>query len=192
VSEEGWHVLKTKVQRSAVQLWQEVPETGRSAVATIPSKVEAKLALIADNRQKNYEAACKLRDHALSILDKLGKGELQFEKVFNSKAGGVVRAVIGPSSGDWVNIATYLRTIADLTYRALGDMAEKGPDGTGTSAGPNAPGAPAITIILPGAIAAPRAEREIKEAQAGKVIDLSAVVVEGVQNPPPKPDGQNV
>lgn len=129
------------------------------------SLTEKKLAALQRNRERNLIAVNKLMEHAVEAIEKLRDGTLELEKVFNGKAG-IVRATVKPSTGDWVNIATYLRTLQDLSYRALGDTtaSEKGnqdvPVGT--------PG-PAITIILPAAIAAPRQERQ------AKVIDLQDV-----------------
>jgi hypothetical protein len=72
-----------------------------------------------------------------------------------------------------VNLATYARTICDMTYAALGDRAaaagakEEGP------AASSAPTPPPITIILPGLISRPRSDREEPgEAGQGPVIEV--------------------
>jgi hypothetical protein len=199
-SNEKWPALREKVHSHAVALWNsehEVPAvsesgeapTSRSAVI-IPDKVEAKLELIARNREENFRVACELRDHLMEQVKKLKDGSLILEKVFNGKEG-ISRADVSPGPGDWVNIATYARTIAEISYRALGDVQVT--EHRSTGAGANALGAggaggsvPAITIILPGAIAAPRAEREAKQAE---VIDLRDVPAASDQNPPPETAG---
>ena len=80
---------------------------------------------------------------------------------------------VEPGPGDWVNIATYLRTISEGTYRALGDFQSQEKPGQDAPAGAAGPATPAITIILPGAIALPRQERSVNEERnKGQVIDL--------------------
>ena len=137
----------------------------RDAVTT-PDVVK-RLEVIQKNRQENLRAFVELREHAIEVVKKLKAGTLKVEKLFNHKTLGIIREEVEPSSGDLVNIATYLRTISDGTYRALGDIsaqekpAQDGPAGSGQQA--------AITIILPNVIAAPREQRN---AIQGQVIDL--------------------
>jgi hypothetical protein len=78
-------------------------------------------------------------------------------KVFHYK-GKTIEVEAQPSMADRVNLATYARTIADITYRALGDFGEKSDLKANASAKPRET-VPPITIILPKEIALPRAER---------------------------------
>jgi len=114
------------------------------------------------NRAKNYENAAKLRDHAVVIIEALRAGTLRIKKQFQSK-GQIVEYQAVPGPSDWLNIASYLRTIADMTYRALGDFQAQVKPGQDAPAGAQTPPpAPAVTIILPSAIARPREERGIE------------------------------
>lgn len=161
---ENWAALRAKLPLATTS-------TGNGAVA-LPAKTEAKLALIAENRTENLKAFAKLRDHAVKMVDALADGTLKLEKQFNNpKAGTVTRVEVEPGPADWLNIATYLRTIADGTYRALGDFQAQEKPGSDALAGATTPSGPAITIILPLAIAQPREMRECK----GEVIDLQPV-----------------
>jgi hypothetical protein len=83
----------------------------------------------------------------------------------------VVRADVDPGIVDRVNLATYAQTIAQGTYRALGDFQGQEKAGQDAGAGAAVPPGPAITIILPSPIAAPRNEREI----TGQVIDITSL-----------------
>lgn len=146
-----------------------------SAVAVaqkMPPVLAAKLAALAANREINYKDADNLRKHAQGLLTSLVEGTLEMEQLYHNK-GEVVRAARRLSPADMVNIATYVRIIQDMTYRALGDVVvgEKGQDAP--TGGNHAP--PQITIYLPAAIAQPRELRESLDMQAAKVIDIKTV-----------------
>jgi hypothetical protein len=121
----------------------------------------------------------------LEQVQALKSGELRVERLFNGKLG-ILRAETAPTTGDWVNIATYARTIADGTYRALGDFQGQDKPGSDAPAGTVNAAQPSITIILPAAIAVPRAERQITEAKQGQVIDLTPVAPESPSSCDPK------
>jgi hypothetical protein len=139
----------------------------RDTEMTAPGQI--KMLAMQANREKNLEAWVKLRDHAVEFIDRLRAGTLKMEKSWNNK-GFVVTHETEPTTGDLVNIATYLRTISDGTYRALGDFQAQEKPGQDGPAG-TAAQAPAITIILPNVIAAPRDQR----GGADTIIDLSHV-----------------
>ena len=161
ILDEGWRTLRTKLPLATLP--------NREPVSTLPAEVSAKLEVIEDNRKANLAAFSKLRDHLLEVVTALKDGRLKLEKQFNFK-GNIVRAEVNPGPSDWVNIATYAQTIAQGTYRALGDFQGQEKPGQDALAGQaTMPQAPAITIILPGVIAAPRAERKERE---GTVIDV--------------------
>jgi hypothetical protein len=132
------------------------------------SVTEIKLAAIQANRQANLKAWSRLRDYAVEIIEQLATRKLKFEKVFNGKLG-IVRAECNPSSGDLVNISTFLRTLSEGTYRALGDFAAQEKPGSDLSSNGQPP-PPSITVILPSVIAYPR-----QTESESKVIDLRPV-----------------
>lgn len=172
MSEECWSGLREKLPIATV------PQAG--AVATgeapgLPARVNARLKMVEENRAENLRGFAKLREHALEMITAMQEKRLMLKKhFFAAKAGQVVEKEVEPGPGDWVNVATYLRTIADGTYRALGDFQGQEKPGQDASAGATMPQAPAITIILPGAIATPRSA----EPNQAQVIDLRTLTDE--------------
>lgn len=128
----------------------------------------AKLKAMLENRATNLKVWERLREVAIKQIEALAEGKLKVQKVFCFK-GMVVTHDAAPGPGDWVNIATFLQTISQGTYRALGDFQgpEKGQDAAAGAL--NTPAAPAVTIILPAAISAPREERQVFDLQHVKV-----------------------
>jgi len=168
MSFEGWHGLRSKLPLAVI------PANGGES--GLPARVEAKLQLIAENRQKNLGVFVELRDRLIEKLQAWKAGTLKVEKAFNNK-GVIVTHEAAPGPGDWVNIATFAQTIAQGTYKALGDMAAQDKPGQDSPAGQvNTPQGPAITIILPGVVALPRQDRAVDDARAGQVIDVRPVV----------------
>lgn len=120
---------------------------------------EARLNLIEEHRMTVLQNAKSLQRHLGTLLGQLAEGKLMVKKVqLNAKAGSWAEIDVPPSTGDLVNIATYAKIVAELGYRALGDLAggEKGSPDAPAGAGSQTP---AVTIILPGAIGAPRDQR---------------------------------
>ena len=147
---------------------------------------EIRLAAIQANRDKNLAAWVRLREHAVKIIEKLACGKLNMEKVFNGKTGITRVGDLEPTTGDMVNIATYLRTISDGTYRCLGDMSAQDKPGQDNTANGQPP-PPAITIILPHCISTPRTQDD------SKVIDLRPEAVEQLKSAKaPEPGGAAV
>jgi hypothetical protein len=162
---EGWRALRTKMPMA-------MTVTGD---AQLPAKTEAKLAVINENRQKNLAVFTDLRDRLVEKLTAWRDGKLKVQKAFNFK-GIITTHEADPGPGDWVNIATFAQTIAQGTYRALGDFQAQDKPGQDAIGGQlTAPAGPAITIIMPGAVAFPREARGVAEAKAGKVIDIGEV-----------------
>ena len=158
VRAEGWRGLANRIAPRFG------PETSPSE--GILDKIEA-------NRAKNYEAAAKLREHAVTVIHALCAGTLRIKKQFQHK-GQVIEYEAVPGPSDWLNIATYLRTIADMTYRALGDHEANGR--YRADAGPGSPPpAPPIAIVLPDAIAKPREQRQI----GSPVVDIKSGLEDG-------------
>ena len=174
VSEVFGIPLETLQKRAQWEGWPALVRQSTALQTGVPpsaEKTEARLRLIEENRAENYRMACLLRADLLSQLEKLVDGELQIEKSWNNK-GCVVTHLTDPSTGDRVNLATYARTIADLTYRALGDR--EAAEGGAADVPGGTPAPPSITVILPGVIQAPREQRHITEP-TGPIIDLREV-----------------
>jgi hypothetical protein len=158
VRNEGWRGLANRI----------APRFGpdTSPADDILDKIEA-------NRAKNYEAAAKLREHAVTIIKALCAGTLRIKKQFQHK-GQVIEYEAEPGPSDWLSIATYLRTIADMTYRALGDHEANGRYRADAGPGGSTP-APSIEIVLPDAIAKPREQRQI----GSPVVDINSGLEDG-------------
>lgn len=169
---ENWRKLREDVQVNAIA----------QARNTLPDRIEAKLKLIQANREENLKVFATLREHLIESVRALAERRLKLQKHWKGKFDQVITAEVDPGPGDWVNIATYARTIAEGTYRALGDFQAQEKPGSDAPAGAQAPSAPAITIILPGAIAQPRSERRLEDGKAGQVIDLTPLATETPAN----------
>ena len=144
IRQESWRSLAERLARRIM------PETAPHD--SILDKIEA-------NRAKNYEIAAELREHLVTIVNALRIGALRIKKRFQRK-GQVIEHEVEPGPADWLAIATYLRTVTDMTYRALGDHEGNGGYKADASPGTPPPASP-ITIILPAAVAEPRQERQI-------------------------------
>jgi hypothetical protein len=153
---EGWAKLRQGMPQSA------------AIAAEKPNESLFRLKRIQDNRQKNLEGWVKLREEAMKVIDDLCAGKLSTIQLFHNK-GDVVEGEKPFTMAERVNLATYLRTIADGTYRALGDITACEKPGQDNLAGAGAGATPSITIILPGVISAPREQR------GTQVIDIQSV-----------------
>ena len=151
IMQEGWAKLRNSV-----------PQIAESQALARPTEGEKKLALLQENRQKNLAIWVALRDDLLDVVGKLRDGTLKMEKHFHHQ-GNVTTEEVNPTMGDRVNLATYARTIADGTYRALGDYQATEKPGQDAIGGQAAAGVPSITIILPNVIAQPREQRAVIE-----------------------------
>jgi hypothetical protein len=140
--QEGWRGLANRM-------------AGRITVDLVPH--DAALSKCERNRAKNYEAAVKLREHLTEILEHLRAGTLRIKKVFHYQ-GRTIEHAAQPGPADWVCIANYAMAIANMTYRALGDCVGNGGYKADVSPGAAPPVSP-MTIVLPAAVANPRAER---------------------------------
>lgn len=147
IRQEGWRLLANRM-------------SGRITVDWTPN--DAALVKCEENRAQNYRMAAELREHLKEMIAHLRAGTLRIKKQFHHR-GQVIEAEVEPGPGDWLNIATYARTIADMTYRALGDHGANG--GYKADASPEkAPPAPPVTIVMPSAVALPRPLRSLPGA----------------------------
>lgn len=189
---EGWAALREKMPLVTTRAGQNATALALRGTAGLPAEIEAKLAVIQENRAKNLTVFVDLRDRLLEQLQAWKAGNLRIEKSWSNK-GVVTTHEAAPGPGDWVNIATFAQTIAQGTYRALGDFQAQDKPGQDAVGGAqlNPSLGPAITIILPGAVAMPRAERGIDDARQGQVIDVREVI-ESATSPPATPQAQPV
>jgi hypothetical protein len=164
---EGW-------TRIAAKLQTHTPLTIAPPTSKQQQELEAKLEVLRINRAQNYKVACDLRDDLVEVVQKLRAGTLRLEKQFHNR-GSVVRCDVDPGIVDRVNLATYARSVMDMTYQALGDRTATAgaKDDSAGVASMNSSTPPPITIILPGCIQRPREERAVSDAQVGQVIDIS-------------------
>lgn len=161
IKNEGWSALRD----SADTLLPAADDSVRRRIEDLQvQKAEARLQQIEDNRRANFEVACALRDDLFNLIRQIQDGTAKVEKLFCHK-GEVIRAEQDVSYSDRVNLANYARTIADLSYRALGDSAaafgagtrQDGPPGSAAQAAQA--GASQINIIIPSVIASDRQSR---------------------------------
>lgn len=167
---ERWHTMKARIEAAQ-----------HSLVPVHADEIARRAELIQQNRETNMRAWAKLRDDAVEVLDQLRetKGEEMITQYWHNK-GQIVEKKRAMTISERVQLATYLQTIAQGTYAALGDRVSSTGAKDDVNSNPN--GTPGITIILPGVIAKPRAERQIGGSdknvadvavQAGdRVIDL--------------------
>jgi len=130
--------------------------------ATVAAPTEARMAVLEANRAKNYQMADLLRDRLIHDFTQLRHGTLRIDKALVSR-GQVIHTDAEPGPQDLVAMANAAKNVADMTYRALGDV-QAGEDRGGNK---NSGDIGGITVILPTVVhAAPI------EAKAVEVVDL--------------------
>ena len=112
------------------------------APAPLKALTENRIALLEENRRKNYDLADALRQKLAEDFQLLRQGKLKVERVMTARTE-VIHVEVDPGPQDLVALANAAKSVADMTYRALGDVAveEKTAAANGT--------AQAITVILP-------------------------------------------
>lgn len=159
-SEEKWNQLRDSLPaRLGMDL--AVEPQGRE-------KAQAQAMLMQKNREENYALWCKLRGEAAGVIEDLCAGKLKFTRYFHNR-GSVVEHVCEPTMADRTALANYLQMIAMGTYAALGDRGATTGAKDGADAFRDATQAPAITIVLPGVISAPREDRTEVQVAPGLV-----------------------
>lgn len=118
---------------------------------------------IQQNRERNFASAQKLQADVVEQVDKLREGSLIVKR--QTATGQTIELPAGLK--ERVDLANYARTVAELSYRALGD----GLPGHGTGAITNEHGA--ITVIIPDVIAAPRDERGFQPNLNQPIVDVA-------------------
>lgn len=134
--DENWSALAPRLQVGLVQ---------------VDSHAERGLERIKANRERNLEVAQLLQEDLLQTVRALRDDTLRTTKV--TAKGDVIELSLGMR--ERADLANYAKNIAELSYRALGDIEQSKnavPEG-------GLVGAQQITIILPGAVAVPRRER---------------------------------
>lgn len=131
---------------------QLAPKIPQLAVALRDDQAERAMERIKDNREKNLAIAQALQQDLLDVIEKLRTGKLKTKKVF---AKGLT-IELEPTLRDRCDLALYARNVAEMSYRALGDVVETAKNTQGENGSASAG---QITIILPPAVAAPREER---------------------------------
>jgi uncharacterized protein (DUF1800 family) len=152
IRNEGWPKLAGDLLPATVTA--SAPAT---VGATPAAKAERDLAKIQANRARNLEIAQKFQDDLLRLVQKLQDGTLKVEKVLST--GLKVEHALGLR--ERVDLATYAKNVAEMSYRALGDVqASREPKGLPTQAA-------TVNIILPAQVAAPRSDRvQVIETEA--------------------------
>ena len=134
------------------------------APAPLATPTEARMAVLEANRSKNYQMADMLRDRLIHDFTQLRLGTLKVEKALMHK-GDVVHTEVDPGPQDMVALANAAKSVADMTYRALGDV-QADESRSGVSKGE----ATSITVILPTVVNAARPLE--MPAKVVEVVDL--------------------
>ena len=129
-----------------------------SPTESVPAKwAERDLERIQENREKNLRIAQALQEDLLKQVELLRDGQLKIERIAGKNA---VRMQVEPTPRDRADLANYAKSVADLSYRALGDMlVAREAEGLPQQAA-------SVTIILAAQIAAPRLDSS--QANASK------------------------
>lgn len=141
---KGWYRMEQ---------WSTVSKAALVPVISNPEQAKRDLAAIEANRQVNLNIAKRLQNVLLDTVTKLEQGELTITRV--TAKGLTVESP--PTPRDVADIANTARAVADMSYRALGDVIEVKHSGS-ERPGDNQ-GAGQITIVMPALVALPRQKR---------------------------------
>ncbi|HXJ55237.1 MAG TPA: hypothetical protein VNU68_01110 [Verrucomicrobiae bacterium] len=151
--------LKTLRTHARQNGWRKLADTlaSRLAQSSTTPKAEQEIQRVRENRERNYQTAQKLREDLDRTVDALLDGSLRVGKVLSNGS----QVFVLPSIKDRLELATYAKHVAELSYRALGDtVSVPGPD---TAPQPM----PTVQINLPAAVALPRLLRALPERTEG-------------------------
>lgn len=133
-----------------------------------PDDIEKRQAISREVRAETIEIAKLLMKDARRVAESIAEDGGTTERQWQFQ-GQVIRADIPMTSSEKLQFATYVQSLANTIYSALGESQGGGRPSEGGNM--QTSNQPHVTIVLPGVIGAPRAERE------AITIDLS--------NPPP-------
>lgn len=133
-------------RRVKAENWPQLCET-LPAEEKLPAGVLAtRQRLVWENRERNQALASKFRDGLAKVIEKFQRGNLKVEVVKANKDGvQVIETDAGPR--EIQQLASALKQVTDVTYRAVGDLTEHE-----RKDGPNAHGQPAVNIIIPNVV----------------------------------------
>ncbi len=166
--------------KARIDGWSRLAKENAPFVACIPTsaeKAEERLAKIEANRAKNLEIIQKLQADLVDIVGRLLDGSLMITKT--TSVGLPIQ--VPPSIKDRKDLADYAKTVAEASYRALGDT-PPAPQSEGTGAG-----APVVNVILPVQVATPRASRS--EVVGSHVPDAPELIWKECKKDAGHPDG---
>lgn len=161
ISESMGIPLQPLKNKARLDAWHRLTADLVPSLSAAPAaRAERDLERIAENRARNYALARRLQEDLERQVELLVAGQLTGRRALRD--GTSVEYPAGLP--ERVALANYAKTVADLSYRALGDQlvareTEVVPAGAG-----------AITIVLPAQVAAPRPER-------AEVVDLEPLRV---------------
>ncbi len=157
--------------------WAKLSGEMSSAVSIPAAKAERDLARIQDNRDRNAAIALKLQADLGAVVDSLLDGSLMLTRILSSG----MQVQHKPGIQDRAHLGAYAKSVAELSYRALGDaLTAKEVEGM--------PGAAAtVHIHLPAQVASPRVQRpQVLELQGidieSKVVTLEAPSLPGLHS----------
>ena len=139
--------------------------TGLLLGPRLEGALEARLKRLESNRAKNFELADILREKLMQDFIALRNGTLKVERAVAYK-GEVHHTEVEPGPQDMVALANAAKNVAEMTYRALGDVAAEDRQITPHRNGDGA----SITVILPTVVHTSNSSRQEKVVQ--QVIDL--------------------
>jgi len=157
--------LKTLRTHARQNGWRKLADTlaSRLSQTSTTPKAEQEMQRVRENRERNYQTARRLQDDLDTTVDALLDGSLRVGKVLSN--GNQVFVL--PSIKDRLELATYAKHVAELSYRALGDTVPA----TERDAAPQP--MPTVQINLPAAVAMPRLLRALPERTLTLDTDVS-------------------
>ena len=147
--------LKTLRTHARQNGWRRLADTlaSRLTQGSTAPKAEQEMQRIKENRERNYQTALKLQEDLDRTVDALLDGSLRVGKVLSNGK----QIFVMPGIKDRLDLASYAKHVAELSYRALGDsLPAREPDDA-------PPPMPTVQINLPAAVALPRQLRALPQ-----------------------------
>jgi hypothetical protein len=151
--------IKTLRTHARQNGWRKLADTlaSRLAESSTTPKAEREMERVRENRERNYQTARKLQDDVDRTVDALLDGTLRVGKVLSNGQ----QVFVLPSIKDRLELASYAKHVAELSYRALGDALPSPERETAHQP------MPTVQINLPAAVAMPRQLRALPETAEG-------------------------